>query len=177
MAEQEARGGKILPAFFVEPVQLGEEFPSGEWPLHMTYFPPVEMTLRPVHAEQLRRYVNPMEPFMATIGEDDKFGPKRDIPVRHLEHTPQLMAVHRKILAVFQSLPYNAQYRMPYNPHISIDKDDHRAQKGDTIEIGGFSIAEKREGHATWQIVAKIGLKGAEMTTDARIIKSSERTE
>ena len=66
---------------------------------------------------------------------------------------------------------------MPYNPHISIDKDDHRTQKGDTIEIGGFSIAEKREGRATWQIVAKIGLKGAEMTTDARIIKSSERTE
>lgn len=177
MFEQEARGGKILPAFFVEPVQLGEEFPRGEWPLHMTLFPSVETTLTPAHAEQLRRYVNPMEPFMATIGRDDKFGPNRDIPVRHLEHTPQLLAVHRKILAVFQYLPHNTQYRMPYNPHISIDKDDPRAEEGDTIEIGGFSIAEKREGCATWQIVATIGLKGAEMATDARIIKHSERIE
>lgn len=174
MGEHETRGGKILPAFFVEPIELGAEFESGEWPLHMTYFPPVETTLTAEHAAQLRRYINPMRPFMTTIADPDKFGPNRDIPVRHLVHTRELMAVHRKIFAVFQYLPHNAQYRMPYNPHISIDKDDPRAQKGDTIELGGFSIAEKRDRSNTWQIVAKVGLKGAEMTTDARIIKHSE---
>jgi 2'-5' RNA ligase len=116
-----------------------------------------------------------MKPFMATIGKDDKFGPDHTIPVRRITRTPELVAVHRNILAVFQSFPHDAKYRMPFKPHITIAKDDPRAQAKDMIEVGGFSIAEKAPRSDTWQIVAKIGLKGADIATDARIIKYSER--
>jgi hypothetical protein len=175
MDGQEAQGGKFLPAFFVEPVELGDEFPRGEWPLHMTYFPPVRAQFTAGHAEQLRRFVNPIEPFMATVGEDDMFGPNRDVPVRLMVPSERLQAVHRRILAVFQELPHSTQFRMPYRPHVAIKSDDQRVQEGDEIEVGGFSIVERPGNSNTWQVIAKIGLKGAAMQTDARLIKHSER--
>lgn len=176
MSEHEMRGGKFLPAFFVEPVMLGEEFESGDLPLHMTYFPPVDTLFEPEYADKLRGYINPMEPFIAKVGEGDYFGPNHDIHVKLMVRSPELVAVHRKILAVLQHLPHSAQYRMPYNPHVTIDKDDTRIETGDSIEIGGFSIVEKLQTRDTWQVIAKIGLKGAEMSTDAKIIKTSQES-
>lgn len=170
MTEQEARGGKFLPAFFVEPVLLGEEFASGELPLHMTYFPPVKAELTPELVGKLRTYVNPMPPFMATVGESALFGPEHDIHVKRVESTPQLQAVHRRLVAVLQYLPHSSVYRIPYNPHITLPEGDSRVQTGDKIEVGGFSIIEKTP-HGSWQVMAKIGLKGADMQTDATLIK------
>ena len=171
MSSQETRGGsKFLPAFFVEPVVLGQEF-EGKLPLHMTYFPPVETEFRAEYADKLRYYANPMPPFIATVGEDAFFGPNRDVPVREMMHTGPLLAVHRGIVAALHYLPHSTQYRTPYNPHISITHNDPRVETGDQIEIGGFSIVEKHRSGAPWRVMAKIGLKGADMVTDARIIK------
>ena len=174
MAEQETQGGKFLPAFFVEPIALGETFHKADWPLHMTYFPPVSAQFKPEYAEKMRQYINPMEPFMATVGETDYFGENRDIPVKRLVHNERLLAVHRKLVAVLHHLPHSKTFRTPYNPHFSIKEGDSRLETGDSIEIGGFSVAEKFGQTDTWRIIAKIGLKGAEMSTDARIIKASQ---
>ena len=175
VTNQEVRGGKFLPAFFIEPVVLGQEIAAGQLPLHMTYFPPVKTSFQPALANLLREYVNPMDPFIATVGEDDFFGPNSDKPVRKMVQTQELVAVHRKILSVLQYLPHSTQYRTPYNPHISIAHDDTRIETGDSIEIGGFSIVEKPEYAEAWRVIAKIGLRGADMVTDARIIKKSEK--
>ncbi len=175
MAQQETQGGKILPAFFVDPIDLGATFPSGEWPLHMTYFPPIAARFTPGHAIDLRRRVNPMKPFLATAGEAAVFGPNHDIPVRRIRKTKELMVVHRALVATFGGLPHNPQYRMPYEPHVSIAADDTRLERHDSIEVGGFSIVEKSAITETWKVIAKIGLKGEAMKTDARIIKASER--
>jgi hypothetical protein len=175
MSDQEARGGKFLPAFFVEPVALGDEFEAGELPLHMTYFPPVNTRLERQYVQRLKMYINPMEPFMATVGEGRNFGPNEDIHVRTMVHSERLLAVHRKILSVLQYLPHSSTYRTPYNPHITIDETDTRVETGDSIEIGGFSIVEKDLRRGTWQVMAKIGLRGGEMMTDARIIKANNR--
>lgn len=175
MVQQETQGGKILPAFFVEPIALGETFQSGEWPLHMTYFPPITTHFTPHHAEKLRANLNPMSPFIATVGQAALFGPNHDLPVLRIDKSSELMVVHRRLIAVFQGLPHNPEYRMPYNPHVSISKSDTRLETGDAIEIGGISIAEKAQSSDMWQIIAKIGLKGAPLQTDARIIKAPER--
>lgn len=159
MHEQE-ESGKFLPAFFVDVVELGQVFPRGEWPLHMTYFPPIQTSFDAKLAPNLRRYLNPMPPFEATVGESDFFGPQFDIHVRRIEPSPQLLTVHRALVAALRHLPHNARYRMPYNPHISIDKDDTRLQTGDVFEVGGLSIIEKPAHSQTWQVIAKIGLKG-----------------
>ncbi len=170
MSLQETQGGKFLPAFFVEPVVLGQEFEK-KLPLHMTYFPPVETQFQLEYAEKLRHYTNPMPPFIATVGENNLFGDKKDIPVKEMVHNGPLLAVHRAILAALHYLPHPAQYRTPYNPHVSMAHDDPRLEREDEIEIGGFSIVEKPRPGAPWRVMAKIGLKGADMITDARIIK------
>lgn len=171
MSFQESSGGKFLPAFFVEPVELGQEI-EGELPLHMTYFPPVKTAFRPQHADMMRQYVNAMPPFIATVGENNWFGDKRNVPVREMVHTGPLLAVHRGILAALQHLPHPTEYSgASYRPHISIDHADTRVETGDAIEIGGFSIVEKYRSGAPWRVMAKIGLRGADMTTDAKIIK------
>ena len=176
MAEQETRGGKFLPAFFVEPILLGDEFNKDAWPLHMTYFPPVNDTFKPEYADKMRQYINPMEPFLAQVGQSDYFGPDHDIHVKRMVPSNQLIAVHRRILAVLQDLPHSKQFRMPYNPHISMDEQDRRVETGDSIEIGGFSIVEKQQMSSTWRVIAKVGLKGAGMNTDARLIKETQRS-
>lgn len=170
MIEQE-ESAKFLPAFFVEPVALGQEFESGELPPHMTYFPPVYTSLEATHAQRLRTYINPMSPFMAEVGKPALLGPENTIPAKLMVHTEPLLAVHRKIVSVLQYLPHSTQYRTPYNPHITIREGDTAIETGDAIEVGGFSIVEKNPRRNTWLVVAKIGLKGADMITDAKIIK------
>lgn len=168
------RGGKFLPAFFVEEVELGQTFNRGEWPLHMSYFPPVNTTFQPELAARLREYVNPMSPFIAKIGKDALFGPERDVPVKLVEPSKELIAVHRALVSVLQYLPHPTQYRTPFNPHVSVKESEFQLETGDTIEIGGFSIVETMPNSSTWQVLAKIGLKGADMETDARLIKKSK---
>lgn len=169
--EMQDRGEKFLPAFFVEPVELGQEFPKGEWPLHMSYFPPVSASLRPEHVKRLREYINPMQPFMATIGDDALFGPAEDVPVKVMVERRELLAVHRKIVSVLQYLPHSTQFRTPFRPHVTVRAGDTTIETGDMVEVGGFSIAATTEHASTWTVIAKIGLKGADMATDARIIK------
>lgn len=170
MAYQETYGGKFLPAFFVEPVAVGEEI-EGKLPLHMTYFPPVSAEFKPEYADMLRHYCRPIPPFMATVGEPNIFGEKKDVPVREMVHNSQILLVHRGILAALHHLPHPTQYRTPYKPHVSIAHDDTRVETGDQIEIGGFSVVEKKGSGQPWRVMAKIGLKGADMVTDAKIIK------
>ena len=173
MTRHETQGGKFLPAFFVEPVELGQEFPRGELPLHMTYFPPVNTQFPPESADHLRRIINPIPPFTAKVGDSAIFGPPDNpVHVKRVLKSDRLMVVHRRLVAALQYLPHSPQYRMPYNPHITISEDDDRVQTGDQIEIGGLSIVEKRHAHSPWQVMAKIGLKGAEITTDGRIIRT-----
>ena len=174
MSAQEVRGGKFLPAFFVEEVELGQTFARGEWPLHMSYFPPVNASFQPQLATRLREYVNPMAPFIAQVGEDALFGPDRDVPVKLVEPSKELLAVHRALVSVLHYLPHPAQYRTPFNPHVSVKEDGPQLETGDTIEIGGFSIVETLPNSSTWQVLAKIGLKGTDMATDARLIKKSK---
>lgn len=169
------RGGKFLPAFFVEPVELGANFQRGKWPLHMSFFAPVETTFNPELALLMREYVNPMEPFVATVGEPTLFGDNEDIPVHRMVETPQLHAVNRALVSVLQYLPHSARYRTVFRPHITAKANGLQLNTGDTIEVGGFSIVETNNYSPNWQVIAKIGLKGADMVTDARLIKKQAK--
>ena len=65
---------KFVPAFFVDIVEMGTVFEPGEWPHHITMFPPVEETYRCEYGEQLRHAVNPMAPFDVVVGKSALYG-------------------------------------------------------------------------------------------------------
>ncbi len=171
MSEQASRGGKFLPAFFVEQVELGDTFKRGDWPLHMSYFPPVGTTFQPELAHLMREYVNPMSPFIATVGKDVLFGPGEDQPAKLMVETKELIAVHRALVSVLHYLPHSTRFRTPFRPHVSTKSGGIQLDTGDSIEVGGFSIVETSDYSPNWQVIAKIGLKGADMATDASLIK------
>ena len=159
MIEQESPA-KFLPAFFVDVVELGEEFPSGELPEHMTWFPPIYTGFTPKIAEDMRRLINPIPPFIATVGEEALLGDNHDIPVQLIESTPQLLAVRRALVSTLQHLPHSRKFEDNFTAHVTVGRNGSRFQAGDHIKMGGLSIVEKTNYRPTWQVIAKIGLKG-----------------
>lgn len=159
---QQKPSAKFLPAFFVDIVELGQEFNSGELPAHMTYFPPIEEPYDPQYAVYARKTINELPPFSAQVGSDALFGDNRDIPVRIIQHDYRILEVHRRLISVLGHLQHDFRYRTPYNPHITIvDEEDVRTKQGARLEMGGLSIVEKLTERGTWKVMAKIGLKGS----------------
>ncbi|MFZ1250349.1 MAG: 2'-5' RNA ligase family protein [Candidatus Microsaccharimonas sp.] len=176
MVTEEAYGGKFLPAFFLEEVKLGDELDRGQLPLRMTLFPPVKAEFKQEYAQLLRKYIKPMDPFMATVGKPNTFGSsEKPVRVLEIEYNQRLIALQRKIVSVLQYLPHNTQFRAKFNAHVSIEKDDSRLETGDQIEIAGFSLVEMAPSTDHWKVIGKIGLKGSEMRTDGKIIKMINR--
>lgn len=149
---------EFIPAFFVDIVQKGETFPRGEWPLHLTLFPPIQAPYRSYYGDKLRSVVNVLSPFDITVGEDDMFGPDHDVPVKHIEEAPRLQVIHMALVRTLASLMHDPTYRQPYNPHITV-QSGAMIETGETIRIGGFSVVEKTDDK--WTVVDKIGLWGA----------------
>jgi hypothetical protein len=166
MSEFKTSGEKFLPVFFVDEVKIGEEFSRGEWPLHVTLFPPLETHYDEPLGKAIRFFVNPASPFYATVVEEDIFGPQEAIDegqgifVRKLEKESGLMKVHQGLVKALHNLRHDPTFRTPYNPHVSIDRYDLRLQEGDSVWIEGLSIAMKQPDATTWQVVDKIRLKG-----------------
>ena len=78
-------------------------------------------------------------------------------------------------MSVLQYLPHSVRYQTVFRPHVAIKADGPRLDTDDTIEIGGFSIVETSNYSPNWRVIAKIGLKGADMVTDARLIKKQAK--
>ncbi len=162
MSEQEMRGGKFLPAFFVDEVKLNETFLSGTWPLHITLFPPVRAEYTGEYGEQVRRFVNPVEPFDVVVGASAFFGPDEDIYVRKIESSSSLQTVHQGLVKALAYLTHDPTYRLPYNPHITLDKHDARIERGDVIWVEGMSIVAQSADSREWRVVDKMRFKGVE---------------
>lgn len=151
---------KFLPAFFVDVVELGQQFKAGELPLHMTYFPPLRAELYPEHVEAMRHYLNPLPPLELHVLESDYFGDNKNQHVKRVERTPRALVAHRALVSAVGRLPHDMRYRMPFKPHITIAEDDDTIKTGDTIEVGGVLIVAKPENSRIWTVMAKVGLKG-----------------
>lgn len=166
MSEQEALGGKFLPVFFVDEVKEGAEFQAGEWPLHMTLFPPLEASYDAPLGKAIRHFVNPVEPFTAAVGESDTYGTQEMIDsgkgvfVRKVEENTSLRKVHGGLVQALAHLRHNPTFRMPYNPHVSMDTNDSRLTQGKQMWVEGMSVVTREPGSKIWQVVDKMRFKG-----------------
>lgn len=166
MSEQEAPGGKFLPVFFVDEVKEGAKFQAGEWPLHLTLFPPLETSYDPHLGGVIRSLVNPIEPFAAYVGESDIFGTQemidsgKGIFVRKVEESASLRKVHAGLVRALAHLRHNPTFRMPYNPHVSMDTSDGRLVQGEQMWVEGMSVVTREPDSKIWQVVDKMRFKG-----------------
>ena len=86
--------GKFIPAFFLPVVERGQELQKGQWPHHVTLFPPLEGAYDPEFGELLRDQLNQHHPFIVRTADEAYFGPDHDVPVRLLEPSLSLQGVH-----------------------------------------------------------------------------------
>lgn len=150
-------GEKFLPAFFVEITEKGQNFGRGDWPAHITLFPPIDEAYSDTYTEVFRQALNHVPAFDVVVGEDRLFGPDEDVPVRVIVPSDALRAVHQELVLVCGMLLHDPTYRRPYNPHIS-HPEHFGIKSGQPIHIGGFCVAVCFGG--SWNIVEKIGFKG-----------------
>jgi len=166
MSSQEASGGKFLPVFFVDEVKEGAQFQAGEWPLHMTLFPPLETSYDAPLGKAIRYFVNPVEPFNAVVGKSDIFGTQEMIDsgkgvfVRKIEENPSLRKVHGGLVQALAHLRHNPTFRTPYNPHVSMDPINQRLHEGSDIWVEGMSLVTREPGAKVWKVVDKMRFKG-----------------
>lgn len=147
----------FLPAFFLPVVHMGQIMQSGQWPHHVTLFPPLLSAYDPVFGEKLRNELNPHAPFEVVTAGEALFGPEQDIPVRLIRPSLSLQGVHYLIERALGEILHDKTYRQPYRPHVTVKNYDELPE-GASITIAGLSVVEKTEGQ--WTVVDKIGLRG-----------------
>lgn len=155
---ERAQEAKFVPAFFLPVVEKGESFPSGQFPQHVTLFPPLELPYDSEFGARLRREFNHHHPFTVHTGSEAFYGPDGETPVRLIEPSLSLQGVHYLIERAVGDTFHDKTYRHPYSPHVSVERFDD-LPKGAEIFIAGLSIVEKHSG-GEWTVVDKIGLKG-----------------
>lgn len=158
MQTEKTQEAKFIPAFFLPVVEDGQEFEPGQWPQHVTLFPPMEQAYDPEFGSRLRAQLNQHHPFIVRTAGEELFGPEKNIPVRLLEPSLSLQGVHYLIERAIGEIMHDKTYRSPYNPHVTVEKFDD-LPRGVSIFIAGLSIVEKRQG-GVWKVVDKVGLRG-----------------
>lgn len=160
------KAANFLPAFFLPVVEMGEQFASGELPLHITLHPPIEQPYEASFGEELRHELRQHEPFVVHTGEKALFGPDDDTLVQLLAPSLAMQGMHALINRAIGNLLHDDTYRQPYRPHISLERADD-IPRGRALVIGGLAIVEKWQ-QDNWTVVNKIGLKGGMHETATR---------
>lgn len=151
-------GTKFVPAFFVNPVEIGEEFNSGEMPRHVTLFPPVLTNFTSDRIGQsLKTACSRIEPFSILVGDDAWFGVNHDILVQRIQESKQLKLVHETLARVVGHLMHDPTFRQPYNPHVTVKRD--RLPFREELVVDCFSVVAKNDG-GKWLISDKVQFKG-----------------
>jgi 2'-5' RNA ligase len=101
----------------------GIVFLRSQWPLHLTIVPPFELTLESSEvARIIELATSQLHPFFAELASYAGFGPRGDIPVRLVQLSPHLDALHRLLrAAVIDAGARFPRHNFPFRPHVATD--------------------------------------------------------
>ena len=137
---------KYVIAHFIDDVPDGLEFSIVDWPLHVTLADvfsikgsPEDLTAR--LNEKLHHY--PI--LQSTVIRDELFGENNDIPVRIVDRTKDLLALHYVIVTVLEEC--GVQFNSPefayegFGPHVTIQKDT-QLEIGDAVKFDSIALVD-----------------------------------
>lgn len=93
---------RYLLANLIEKQQVGEEFQK--WPLHVTLMPWFEFENEVLLVEKLDTLFSTMDSFLYLGGEQDMFGPKKNVPVFKVKNNSPMRTVHKQIMTLLSEL-------------------------------------------------------------------------
>lgn len=137
---------KYVIVQFLEDVPVGTEFMMSDWPLHITLVANFAINLSQGQIiEGFKYIVGQQSACEAIAGEDEYFGPEKQVHVTLLEPTKQLMDLHLNLVSPLRR--FNAVFDEPkylesgYRAHATVQKT-RRLKHGDKVAINELSLVD-----------------------------------
>lgn len=137
---------KYVIVKFLEPVADGTEFDAKHWPLHVTLASNFVIDRKGVGLfEKLTTLASTEKGITATAGQDDSFGPQKQVHVTTLVMTPALKQLHTHIIALLKDLGATfdePQYQEAgYRAHATV-QIDNRLHEHDVVTIDELTVVD-----------------------------------
>ena len=142
---------KFLPFFSLNHIRVGQTYASGQLPLHVTVFPPIQESYDREYGDNLRDFLSGCEPFDAVAEGEDWFGPENDIKVKRIKDSLAIIGLHAAHVKHLGELKHDPTYTLPYRPHVTV-REFSQIPDGSRIRVDSISIASKRKS-GLWTIV------------------------
>lgn len=109
-----------------EPLTIGDEFSSGDWPLHTTIADTFTVDWTDELWRDITAYVAGIQPFDVSAGDDAYFGAHGETTVTLLHPTPEIQHLHDSVVdvlsaadAIFNNPEYTHQ---GFKPHATVQR-------------------------------------------------------
>lgn len=137
---------KYVIVKFLEPIADETEFDAKHWPLHVTLASNFAVDRKAVGLlDELAKLARNEELVTATAGDDDYFGPQKQVHVTTLTMAPELQTLHNHLIALLKHLGATfdePQYQEEgYRAHATVQVDK-RLHEGDTVTIDEFTVVD-----------------------------------
>lgn len=149
-----------------EPMDIGVQFSSDNWPLHSTIVDTFAINWDAVEMKnQLERLLRAKMPAHSVVEDDAFFGPEQQTHVMLLRKTESLINLHLDVIALLEKggLTLNdPQFALEgFLPHATVQKHA-RLHKGDEVSFTALTIIDMFPGGDPYQrkVLATIPLQG-----------------
>jgi len=149
-----------------EPMPVGMQFSSDNWPLHSTIVDTFAIDWDAAKmAEQLELLLAPHTPAYSTVEGDTFFGPEKQTHVMLLQKTEGLRGLHNDMITLLEQggiVLNDPQFaREGFLPHSTVQKHA-RLHKGDEVSFIALTIIDMFPGSNPYQrkVLATIPLQG-----------------
>jgi 2'-5' RNA ligase len=137
---------KYVIAKFLEPIADGIEFDAEHWPLHVTLAANFVVDRKNVSLfEKLAELATDEKPVTTTASDDYYFGPQKQVHVTTLVMTPELQALHNRVIGLLKGL--DATFDAPqyqeegYRAHAAVQASK-RLHKGGSVTIDEVTVID-----------------------------------
>lgn len=141
---------KYVLVKFLEPIPEGAEFPASNWPLHITLAANFVVDAEGTDLlARLSSLLAQQKPVKAIAGDDEYFGPQKQVHVTVIEPSPELQSLHGNVVALLESV--GAVFDGPryikesYRAHATVQLNA-RLHKGDAITIDELTLVDMLPG-------------------------------
>lgn len=130
----------------LEDMSEGTEYPSSNWPLHVTIADTFAIDWDKNYLrKKLEELLASLKPTKAVGGHDEFFGPEKQTQITILDMSKELIDLHYKVVELLESAGAvfnDPQYtKEGFRAHATVQKHA-RVNKGDTITFNALSIVD-----------------------------------
>ena len=133
----------VLP---LTPLQTGENFTVGSWPLHITVLAPFKTDAAPsAIAQVIAATMAGFPALTVSVGPDALFGRRHDIPVTLIDDNASLTRLHDRLVEALLPLataPNEPAFSGPeFRAHVTV-KQHRRVHAGDELVLAQIALVD-----------------------------------